>query len=247
MFSRKRDDILASVERPRPKMALQLAIVLAVLLGAGILGDLTEWKEPAAPTPSAFAPTAALAQQQSQQRVRSKKDIRGFYAGMEVVEFEQQLKSIGCKIDREKLQTSSEAGCTISDGSFTFRFTKNLNPSVLYETAFQYVAGTKPPEMIALVSSQYGILPKKVDQDWGVDSKKTEVMDSTIHGFMAAFTGIRISIAEWDLSDQMLLELKGIGNYELRLYSKKLADQDAEVLRTKRDSERKNSNRTPKF
>src|ERR1700680_1581292 len=75
----------------------------------------------------------ALAQQP---RANQKQDIRSFYVGMTLTDFQQQLKGIGCEVASEEFRISSKVYCKVKDGSFTFRFTKNLAANLLAEVGF---------------------------------------------------------------------------------------------------------------
>ncbi len=82
-----------------------------------------------------------------------------------------------------------------------------------------------------MISKQYGLQPQESS---GLNVLGlTRVLNSIVTS----------SLASWALSDDLILELKGINDYELSLRSQKLLHLDLEQY----EAERRNVNPAPKF
>jgi len=163
----------------------------------------------------------------------TKKDIRGFFPEMTWTEFEANLKSINgiskyctdLKQIRWHALNENDLQCDVGKFSdngerFTFSFYKPpnntaINALLLKSIDFQFSSNIPTLEMMAHVSEQYGIDPYEKNRTYIDDSTSLKSLFSSVvgHGRM---------IARWKLSDELVLELKGIPAYGLELSSQKL-------------------------
>lgn len=163
----------------------------------------------------------------------TKKDIRGFYPEMTWTEFETNLKSINgiskycadLKQIRWHVLKENDLQCEVGNfpdngERFTFSFYKppnntTTNALLLKSIDFQFGSNIPTLEMMAHVSEQYGIDPYEKNQTYIDDSTSLKSLFSSVvgHGRM---------IARWKLSDELVLELKGIPAYGLELSSQRL-------------------------
>src|SRR6266550_4383025 len=63
----------------------------------------------------------------------TKTDIRTFYVGMSLPDFEQRLQEIGCNPRFLAIEVSTDISCNVADGLFIFKVTKNLSTNVLFD------------------------------------------------------------------------------------------------------------------
>jgi hypothetical protein len=88
--------------------------------------------------------------------------------------------------------------------------------------------------------------PTKISKSFAVDSNNDDA-DAALNSLIPNITGIRVTLAEWNLPNGVLLELKGIQDYELRIFSPTLFAEDNSALRQKRKQEERKLNPAPKF
>ncbi len=167
---------------------------------------------------------------------QTKRDIRGFYPGMTRAQLEQRAKELRGKEGwwsilfafppcHGGLYTYS---CTMDGDKIDLTFTND--GSLVEKVVLRFKSGTEPADS-AMISKQYGLQPQESS---GLNVLGlTRVLNSIVTS----------SLASWALSDDLILELKGINDYELSLRSQKLLHLDLEQY----EAERRNVNPAPKF
>jgi hypothetical protein len=175
----------------------------------------------------------------------AKKDIRGFYAGMTVDQFVERTESFLNGGDKpnvlfrlfyettnqclQSVWRQSGITCKLNGETFDFKFTAtDMNNRLLEEIVLHFKSSTDPEEMVRTISDQYG--------------PPSDLSGINVLG-LSRFLNLMVAaeLAKWDLRDEIVLELRGINDYELHLYSQKIMRLDAEAAKPR------SVNPSPKF
>lgn len=188
---------------------------------------------------------------------QQKQDLRGFVPGMTASEYNQQIDRLlderfkagqgvsgtlrwwiraVTRVRPEKcspdVNASSNVSCTIGRDTFDVAFTDYLKPAVVKSVSLIFRSDEKPRPLIDQISSQYGIRSEQMLSDQS---------ESMVYGF--SWIGVRGNIAKWRISDDLLLELNGYKNYELKLRSVSIEKREKEAS----SAQSEKTNLSPKF
>lgn len=182
---------------------------------------------------------------------QTKKDILGFYPGMDKTEFDKQLVTVS-KGDCTPFWNSG--GCSLKLGKLTFNFNKD---NLLRDISYKFFSGTDPEVIISQITTEYSIKPISQNHRDAIARARTGY--TTVIG-SSSYVVMGGQIAQWELANKDVLKLDFIretdGNskvnnqYTLVLLGRKLIDAEKalrEKERADKERELRNVNPKPKF
>lgn len=165
--------------------------------------------------------------------VGPKRDLRGFWPGMTAGEAAEAItyNSLRCQ------EKSDYTACASVDGEIDLTYARELRPSVIQQVDLYMESGLDANAMVARISEQYGVGPRKTTPGHKDDSNVP----------LLSAIGLRLLVSTWDLLEGLILQLSGAQSYRLQLYSPFIAQQNDIALRARLDAERARLNPAPKF